>query len=191
MSLSRPAVALLEYLSARYGRRIGEAEVREALEISHGTFVKSRRELVERSFLVYEPGVGSLSPIYRSADAVVAAEATAVNRKDIDVQNKVINAKDATVVTDKAAMVKNKVTGVKNKVASLHDMAVLAEVSFMARVTGAYESLDAWVDDLQAALGDVDVDDYGDGSYGVYGHDCGRRDMYQVEVQSDGSVLVS
>lgn len=64
MSLSKPALAMLDCLAAIGGGEVAEKFIREKTKISHGSFVAARRELVERGFIRYEPQGGNHSPIY-------------------------------------------------------------------------------------------------------------------------------
>lgn len=150
MSLSKNAIVLLDYLSARYGRRVGETEIRAALGVSHGSFVAARRELVERDFVKCEPGGGNRPPIYRAAGGASPCPPSIPMPSGGE---------------------------------------ALKEAAAMERITGAFVSIDDWIDALTAALGNVDVTECLDGGYAVYSHRHGQSAAYAASLDVNGVTI--
>lgn len=162
MTLSKSAIAMLDYLTARSGGEISESDIRQATKISHGSFIAARKELVQREFIEYEKRGGNKPPIY----TLLPTSMTAAKRVDR---------------TDASPAQQEKSTPLMEEVQRMPR--VIGEFSDFDEWT------DALMNELGTCL-DIEQSLVNENEYGVYSHQHCQRDTYRV-TNEDGALTVS
>lgn len=166
MSLSKPALLMLDSLVAIGGGAVPEKQIREMAGFSHGSFVAARRELVERGFIRCEPQGGNCSPVYTLLNGTMPKPCADQPKRICEPQND------------------RKVNKEKN---------LLEEIPPMPRVTGYFSDIDAWTDELMNQLGEcLDIQEsLVDGNeYTIFSHEFCQYDRYHV-VDDDNMIEVT
>lgn len=186
MSLSKPAIALLEYLTAQGGGEISEGEIRQTVQISHGSFISARKELIERKFIAYEKRGGNKPPAY----SVLFAE----DKLEDEVFPEELLPK-VYAEMDRILDMRKQSSQSTKQPSTVKTASLIENVEVMQRVVGEFSSVDDWISALMDALGEcLDVECYeqspeGD-CYKVFAHEYCQEAKYKITIE-DGSICVA